>query len=41
MREIGRRKDDEEKYFREEEEGGTRNGEREGYLSIRTGLNIK
>lgn len=41
MREIVRRKDDEEKNFREEEEGGTRNGEREGYLGMRVGLNIK
>jgi hypothetical protein len=41
MRKIGRRKDDEEKYSREEEEGETRNGKREGYLSIRIGLNIK
>ena len=41
MREMVRRRDDEEKNFQEEEEGGTSNGEREGYLGIRIGLNIK
>jgi hypothetical protein len=41
MREMVRRMDDEKQNFREEEEGGTRNGEKAGYLAIRIGLNIK